>query len=270
MNPKRFYLIVGLFLFMPQPAHAGGSGCPGSHWDDTQLMCVSDRVSGNCACDPGWNGPATCRCNAFDNQGCCVDPFCDATLCAPDYCGDGMCNNRETCGSCPLDCGPCPVPPPAPPPPPAPGPSQTCGQMGGSACFNYTGCSLLGRSSDCAQCFVCQPCGVLGGNSCDVDIPGQTCRNLGATADCPGACWACTPPPGPPPPPAPAPPPAPPMPPIPPVGPPPPGPPPPAPPAPAPAPPAPGPAPVPPPAPPPLPPPIFCGGGICGKVTQGD
>jgi hypothetical protein len=36
----------------------------------------------------------------------------------PPYCGDGICNNGETCSSCPEDCGPCPPPPPTPPTPP--------------------------------------------------------------------------------------------------------------------------------------------------------
>ncbi|MCP3682399.1 MAG: hypothetical protein GY861_06875 [bacterium] len=47
---------------------------------------------------------------------------CDYALCdheminftlleRPEYCGDGSCNNGETCETCPGDCGVCPVPP---------------------------------------------------------------------------------------------------------------------------------------------------------------
>ena len=49
------------------------------------------------------------------------------------YCGDGACNNEETCSSCPTDCGGClpPLPPPPPTSPPPEGGSPDGGGGGG-------------------------------------------------------------------------------------------------------------------------------------------
>lgn len=55
---------------------------------------------------------------------CC--PQCNAkrpeSIVVANYCGDGFCEKKETCLTCPEDCGRCPRPPPTPLPPPNPNP----------------------------------------------------------------------------------------------------------------------------------------------------
>lgn len=77
-------------------------------------------------------------------------------ICNPDpFCGDKICNNNETCGSCSQDCGSCPPPPP-PPDDYQCNCSKTCAQM--SSCteaqyqLNACGCTRRDADKDGIAC----------------------------------------------------------------------------------------------------------------------
>ncbi len=83
---------------------------------------------------------------------------CGSTVVAL-YCGDGSCNNGETCSSCSGDCGACYVAP----------------YCGDGTCINQETCSNC--VADCGTCSIC------GDGTCN---GGETCSNC--VADC-GTCY---------------------------------------------------------------------------------
>ena len=57
---------------------------------------LGGRSTGDCG--TGWTGTISCSASCeIDYSGCSMSP----------YCGDGTCNNGETCSSCSGDCGSC-------------------------------------------------------------------------------------------------------------------------------------------------------------------
>jgi len=80
------------------------------------------------------------------------------------FCGDGICNNNETCGSCPDDCGNC-------------GAQFFCGD---ETCNGEETCTTC--PSDCGACPPPPPPPVCGDGTCNGD---ENCRNC--SSDC-GKC----------------------------------------------------------------------------------
>jgi len=85
------------------PAHYCGNGimeisngedCDGSDMPLKLCSDINSQWTGNLACYPAGSGPNSCN---YDESGCS----------SAVYCGDGICNNGETCSSCSQDCGSC-------------------------------------------------------------------------------------------------------------------------------------------------------------------
>jgi len=79
----------------------------------TNALCGNGMQEPGEQCDGSDLGTGTCE-NILGLPGAtgtlsCTD-ICtfDYSNCAAPYCGDGTCNNDETCSSCPQDCGDCP------------------------------------------------------------------------------------------------------------------------------------------------------------------
>jgi hypothetical protein len=123
---------------------------------------------------PGTCGDHVCN----DDETCFTCPE-DCGLCPG--CGDGRCEGNETCASCAPDCGVCP----------------RCGDgvctAPGETCFSCPeDCGPCARCGDgicqstetCASCPAdCGPCAVCGNGKCD---PFEDCSN------CPTDCGTCT------------------------------------------------------------------------------
>ena len=101
-----------------------------------------------------WPRPAQAQCDG----GVCVDvPLPDAGL-RPDTgvaprCGDAVCNGAETCGTCSIDCGVCPVPD-----------AGTGPRCGDGLCNGGETCGTC--ASDCGACRVCGDGMCTGGETC--------------------------------------------------------------------------------------------------------
>jgi hypothetical protein len=91
------------------------------------------------------------------------------------YCGDGVCNQGETCANCPQDCGVCPTPLPI-------------GYCGDGICKSGETCSSCPQ--DCGRCVAPLPviytCAQLGGSCCEHGGTGA----LSGAADCPSSCFS--------------------------------------------------------------------------------
>ncbi len=74
-----------------------GECCPVYIWPDGTHSCCDTTVNGSQVCHTGNTGCSGSNGNGNNNQGNTAT------------CGDGTCNGSETCGSCPQDCGACPV-----------------------------------------------------------------------------------------------------------------------------------------------------------------
>jgi hypothetical protein len=119
---------------------------------------------------PPFDAPIDSPVDAPFDASSCGDGTCDngetCTSCALDCgfcpaCGDGTCNPGETCSSCPQDCGSCPV---------------TCGN---GFCDNGETC--LSCPGDCGVCAAC------GDGTCnDTGTGTENCTN------CPSDCGQCT------------------------------------------------------------------------------
>ncbi|MBI2552681.1 putative metal-binding motif-containing protein [Candidatus Uhrbacteria bacterium] len=144
-------------------------------------------------CTPNWSCNAWSECVfpgfrsrlCTDLAGCAGTPPVGATSTTQtepcDPCGNGSCEDGETCTSCPADCGTCP--------PPTCTPAWSCSGWSACSCsgtrtrtcadLNSCG-TATGRPSITSRCVVC------GNGSCDC---GETC------ASCSGDCGVCPPPP---------------------------------------------------------------------------
>ena len=88
-------------------------------------------------CNPEHCGDGTCN-----NEETCESCFRDCGACPPEeFCGDQVCNNEENCASCPMDCGGCP-------------PEEFCGDL---ICNNEESCNSCPQ--DCGDCEIEVYCG---------------------------------------------------------------------------------------------------------------
>jgi len=110
-----------------------------AEWTNFRTNAPIVSVLGACA----WCGDGTC--NNGESCGTCPG---DCGACP--YCGDGICNNGESCGTC-GDCGACP-----PPPPPCRSVSlngasceSSCYVEPGYGCDAGTGAGVPNRCGEC-------------------------------------------------------------------------------------------------------------------------
>lgn len=109
------------------------------------------------------------------------------------YCGDGSCNNGETCSTCPGDCGGCPPPPCSPSCPggcasvgQSDGCGGTCPDSNGQSCGSTTTCSY---ASECAN-IGSQTVYTCGGGSCNGNTQSCGSRNTNGQS-CSGGAGFC-------------------------------------------------------------------------------
>lgn len=76
--------------------------------DDLDPGCKddNDELNPDIQCDDGRDNDQDGRIDLLDTA--CTGPLDDDELDPTPFCGDGACNNEETCSTC-LDCGECPV-----------------------------------------------------------------------------------------------------------------------------------------------------------------
>ena len=174
--------------------------CPMQTINNGVGSCVDAMDYYNCrypqgaVLDWGQNPPVCAGCppGKTDIDGVCThvgpvcgDGFCDKNggetyaTCAEDcpdisyYCGDGTCNNGETCGDCEQDCGTC---------------MSNMEYCGDNTCNNGEDCNSC--SQDCGSCSVSEYCGdgsCNNGedcNSCSQDC--GSCSGGGGYDPCPG------------------------------------------------------------------------------------
>ena len=97
-----------MFLFNGRHNSVKAGSCTGS-WQCVAKengICTTTRDSGG-SC--GGNSDQT-SCNNFSpncNSNECTQGGCVWSTSTSPYCGDGSCNNGETCSTCPSDCGTC-------------------------------------------------------------------------------------------------------------------------------------------------------------------
>ncbi|MFH1529682.1 MAG: hypothetical protein ABIK09_02985 [Pseudomonadota bacterium] len=158
------------------PADCGsccGNGICQAALGEDSCSCPTDcpdDLDSCSACQCGGNG-GSCWCDDLCHvtNSCCADA-CDTCGACPPECGDGACEEGETCTSCPGDCGSC------------------CGNGACEAKYQENSCSC---PADCPDnpnsCSACQ-CGDTGG-SCDCS---PDCVQLGTCcANACGLCGAC-------------------------------------------------------------------------------
>lgn len=131
--------------------------------------------------DAHAGGAGSCGNGQCQNSESCESCPADCGVCAP-YCGDGTCDTTdgETCGNCEPDCNACP---------------DVCGDgacTGSETNVSCPGdCSVCGDGAcngteTCASCTGdCGPCGTCGDGTCDA-TDGETCDTC--PGDCGGAC----------------------------------------------------------------------------------
>lgn len=159
------------------PVGGGSGSCVA--WADGRLGCldndpVVDLDSCRCSqggqsCTPGnscgtslpYTGSCQCAVSSCGSPqggplGCCL---------AGMYCGDGSCNNGETCSSCPSDCGTCSGATAVP----------TCGN---GVCASGESCNTCPQ--DCGSCVACGDGACNGGETCNTCA--QDC------GQCPAVC----------------------------------------------------------------------------------
>ena len=140
--------------------------------DKQQLKCVADpNAQEGCnvsQCSAPEHGVAKCSSNGCDFD--CEDGYqksgssCILNDSPAPECGDGMCNNGETCSSCEADCGPC----------------ATAPSCGDGQCKDGETCETC--ETDCGKCEDPKPS--CGNDNCD---EGETCST------CEKDCGPCTP-----------------------------------------------------------------------------
>jgi len=111
--------------------------CPG--------ICVSDEYCG----DDIKNGEE--ECDGTDDVGSNQECTSACTLITLPFCGDESCSNGETCNTCSVDCGTCPLPKPEPVEPvtnhnAAPPP---CFFDGSCPCYGFTPKQIIDFNIDC-------------------------------------------------------------------------------------------------------------------------
>ncbi len=170
----------------------GADGCGGScgacapgETCSVDGLCEGPPPSESCEGLCGEQAPSGCFCDAecFGMGDCCGDvcDFCAADYpadCGLPYCGDGACNNGETCEDCPGDCGECPVA----------SCEGACGGQSDAGCWCDDFC--FGNGDCCDD--VCDFCGADYPADCGLPYCGDGVCNNGETCeDCPGDCGEC-------------------------------------------------------------------------------
>jgi hypothetical protein len=111
------YVVTGGLL---TAAFMLGCGATGSASFETDSGTVADDASHAPACEAKTFRACTCHGGSTGMQTCGADGGWDACVCmeklgmdagtkAKPVCGDGVCNGKDTCETCPDDCGACPV-----------------------------------------------------------------------------------------------------------------------------------------------------------------
>jgi cysteine-rich repeat protein len=139
-------------------SHNAISGCcTSSAQCNDGNACTTDLCSSNTCSHPSISNCCTSSAQCGGSQTCvgnvCTNPSA--------YCGDGTCNNGETCSTCSDDCGSC-------------SPSAYCGD---GTCNNGETCSTC--SDDCGSCSPSAYCG------------DGTCNNGEDCSSCPTDCGTC-------------------------------------------------------------------------------
>ncbi|MFA5188655.1 MAG: hypothetical protein WC460_04820 [Patescibacteria group bacterium] len=159
---KIIFSIVILFVAIPVLVNAR-SGCCSHHGGVCGCSCCDgSALSATCApYYPECNSAPVAYCGDYlcnNNETCNTCPKDCGSCPAPvEYCGDGVCNNNETCLLCSKDCGSCPTP------------EQYCGD---GTCNNDETC--LSCSKDCGLC----PTASVKNNSVNVNAVNNNQENL--------------------------------------------------------------------------------------------
>ena len=143
------WIVLGCVLALwPRPAQAqcDGGACVDVAVPDAGLR-PDTGVTPRCG-DGLCNGAETCGTCSVD---CGVCPVPDAGT--GPRCGDGLCNGAETCGTCSIDCGVCPIPD-----------AGTGPRCGDGLCNGAESCGTC--ASDCGACRVCGDGMCTGGETC--------------------------------------------------------------------------------------------------------
>lgn len=162
-----------LCWFCPQDCGACASFCGNDSCepDETCVSCPTDcgPCRGPCCSthpSPGCDDPAVQNCVCAEDEGCCTDAwgescvFLAADACT-SCCGNGVCDELETCETCPEDCGGCPGPCCLA----GDGPGCTEPDIEECVCAFMPECCEVEWTAPCASS--AEQCGVCGGDCCE-------------------------------------------------------------------------------------------------------
>ncbi|MCK4647506.1 hypothetical protein KAT24_01085 [Candidatus Pacearchaeota archaeon] len=124
-----------------------------------ECYCVWNATTGTCGGEWSYTGEGVCGDGTCDDSETCDTCPSDCGAC-PSECGDGTCDDSETCDTCPSDCG---------------------------VCLDVCPDGTCGESEDCASCEA--DCGVCGD---DTGVCGDGVCSADETCDtCPSDCGVC-------------------------------------------------------------------------------